>query len=253
MKREINTKKGSTSETYEKVEKVPSWKDIEAKVLKAFDLRDKSQEYGVKEWKEYVEKIRSSEVKGDIIKTFESREVYDVLVSYFISDIEDNIARYRLKLCQSNRQNKLMSLALALGEYDTVFIDEERGEKIVPELLGIASVTNEKIYKRVLQASVCLAQNYTEDKSVEITWPLEVSSDFTDELTTFIKSNGDQGRELIMRICEDGNCANDIYTDSEMPKPLRFLAQMSLEINKNNFLSKKKRSIGFGKAKELSA
>lgn len=228
------------------------WDEIEKRVVKAFDLDDVGANYGVSRWREHVEKTRGVEDAGEIAHDFTSPKVLNTVVEFFRSDIEENEAIFRVKVARNNRLLKLMNLRVALGENQGVFVDEEDGERVVPELLAVVRVTKSaktKMLQQVVQASMTLVHNNGDENAEQPSWPAglgEGIQDFANDLTEFITANGEEGREIVTRVCEDINFAKQVCNDEDLPRPVRFLGQVVVEANTNNHLPKKERAIGFG-------
>ena len=232
-----------------KNETPPTWAEIEKRVIESFNLDDVGANYGVSRWREHVEKARGVEDAGEVAYPFTSPKVLDAVVEFFKADIAENIAIYQVKLARNDRLMKLMNLRVALGEAQGVFVDEEDGEHVVPELLAVVRVTKAKMLQQVVQASLTLAHNNGDENAEQPSWPAGLGDgiqDFANDLSEFIATNGEEGREIVTRVCEDINFAKKVCNDEELPRCIRFLAQVVVEANTNNHLPKKKRRIGFG-------
>jgi len=235
-----------------KNEQVHTWEEIEKRVVESFDLEDVGAHFGVSRWREHVEKARGAEDAGEIAHSFTSTEVIDAAVDFFKSDIAENMAIFKVKLARNDRLMKLMSLRVALGEAQGVFVDEENGEHVIPELLAVIRVTKSaktKMLRQVVQASLTLASNNGAGEVDPPSWPAGLGDDiqdFANDLTEFINNNGDTGREMVTRVCQDAGFAKKVCTDEDMPKPIRFLAQIVVETKTDNHLPDKERRIGFG-------
>ena len=232
---------------------VPNWDEIEKRVIESFNIDDVGTSYGVSRWKEHVDKARGTEDSGEIAHHISSPMVLDAVVEFFKSDIEKNEAIFRVKVARNERLLKLMNLRVTLGEAQGVFVDEEDGEHVVPELLAVVRVTKAKMLKQVVHASMTLANNNGDENAEQPSWPAGVSEDFSNDLTEFINANGDQGREMVTRVCEDTVFAKKVCNDEEYPKPIRFLAQVIVEANSNNNLPGQERRIGFGIGDHIAA
>jgi hypothetical protein len=235
----------------------PTWAEIEKRVIESFNLDDVGANYGVSRWREHAEKARGVEDAGEVAYPFTSSKVLDAVVEFFKADIAENIAIYQVKLARNARLLKLMNLRVALGEAQGVFVDEEDGEHIVPELLAVLRVTKSaktKMLQQVVQASMTqasmtLAHNNGDENAEQPSWPAGLGDgiqDFANDLSEFIATNGEEGREIVTRVCEDINFAKEVCNNEDLPRPIRFLGQVVVEANTNNHLPKKERRIGFG-------
>lgn len=235
-----------------KNEQVPTWEEIEKRVVKFFDLDDVGANYGVSRWRQHVEKVRGVADAGEVSHSFSAPKVLGAVVDFFKADIAENVAIFQVKLARNDRLMKLMNLRVALGEGEGVFVDEEDGEYVVPELLAVLRVTKSaktKMLQQVVEASMTLVHNNGDENAEQPSWPVGLVNgiqDFVNDLTEFISANGDEGRELVTRDCQDIVFAKKVCSAEDMPKPIRFLAQVVVEAKTNNHLPDKERRIGFG-------
>ena len=235
-----------------KEEGIPNWTEIEKRVVESFDLEDVGAFYGVSRWREHVEKARGTEEASEIAHCFTSTKVLDAAVDFFKADIAENVAIFKVKLARNDRVMKLMNLRVALGEFQGVFVDEEEGERVVPELLSVIRVTKSaktKMLQQVVQASMTLANNNGDEEADPPSWPTGLGDgiqDFANDLTEFITTNGDEGREMVTRVCQDIGFAKKVCNEEGLPHPVRFLAQVVIKTNTNNRLQDEERRIGFG-------
>lgn len=233
-------------------EVVPAWDEIERRVVESFNLDDVGVNYAVSRWREHVEKARELEDAGETAYPFTSPKVRDAVIEFFQADIAENEVIFRVKLARNGRLMKLMNLRVALGEAQGVFVDEEGGEHIVPELLAVLRVTKSaktKMLQRVVQASMALADNNSDENAEEPSWPAGLGGgipDFANDLQDFVDQAGDQGRDMVTRVCQDTGFAKSIRNDEDFPQCIKFLAQIVIEANCNNPLPEKERRIGFG-------
>lgn len=234
-----------------KTEQLPTWDEIVNRVVESFNLDDVGANYGVSRWREHVERARSVEHAGNVSHAFTTPEVLDAVVDFFKADIAENMAIFKINLARNNRLMKMMQLRVALGEAQGVFVDDEEGERVVPELLAVIRVTDSaktKMLRQVVQASMTLARNNGEESDDQPTWPAELGKgiqNFAKDLTAFISINGNEGRELVMRICQDPTFAETLENDQNIPNPIRFLAEVVVKVNTHNRLPDKERRIGF--------
>jgi len=225
---------------------IPNWDEIEKRVINSFNLDDVGTSYGVSNWNEQVEKAHSAEGADEVAHIFTSPKVLDAVVDFFKADIEESEAIFRVRVARNERLLKLTNLRATLGEAQGVFVDEEDGERIVPELLAVVRVNKSKMLKQVVQASITLANNNGDDNEEQPLWPAGIGDDFSNDLTEFVSANGDQGREMVLLVCEDTVFAKKICNDEEYPESIRFLAEIVVEANSKNNLPGQERRIGFG-------
>ena len=234
-------------ETTVKCDANPTWEEIEKRVLESFDLNDVGIRFAVEAWRKSVEKVRDAEDLGEVAHSFSSAEALDAAVAFHQADIGENLAIFKVKTARNERRLALMNIVKALGESQGVFVDEDEGEHIIPELLVVTRVSKSaksKMLQQVVEATMTLATNGNGD-SEDIKWPSSISEDFRNDLEEFLSANGDAGREIITRVCHDAGFAKKVRQDEEMPRPIRFLAQIVVEASSNNRLPNRERKIGF--------
>lgn len=226
------------------------WDDLEARVLEPFDLTDVGVKYAVDRWRVELEKRRELQEMGKVTHAFSSPKVIDAVVNFFRADIAENQAIYKAKVARSKRVLAFMNIEVALGECDGFFADEDDGEHVVPERLAVLRVSKaarQKNLHRVVQASMQLARSNGDDEADEPSFPSVLGDiqEYAADLKDFIDGNGNEGREIIVRVCEDRGFAQKVSKDDDMPRCLRFLAQIVVETNTMNRLPATERRIGF--------
>jgi hypothetical protein len=235
-------------------ETVPTWGEIEKRVMVSLDCNDVNVNHAVNCWREQVQKTRDMKDEMAVTHSFTTPEVFDALVNFFRSDIAEKEAIFRMKIAENNRLSALMNLRVMLGVHEGIFIEEEEGEYIAPECFAIirnGKKERTKQLQKVIEASKRFAQSSGEDGAIQPSFPTSLGEgiqDFASDLTEFINTNGDQGREVVVRICDDHDFAKKVINDDEMPRPLRFLADLVVETTVKNCLPKKEGQIGFGRA-----
>lgn len=234
-----------------KTEVETTWGDVERHVLTGLDMGEAGVRYAVKRWRDDVAEARQADDPDRVAHTFVSREVIKATIDYFRADIADNEAIYRLKVARSKRRKALMDLHTALGEHDGFFVDEQGGERIVPERLAVTRVDKAaqiNALHRVVQASIQLAKSNGDGAVEEPAFPADLGDgirDFENDLKEFIRANGDQGREMVLRVCEDRDFATEVIANEEMPKSVRFLAAIVVETVMKNRIPERPPVFGF--------
>ena len=72
---------------------------------------------------------------------------------------------------------------------------------------------------------------------------------FLSDLGTLFAQEGTTARELVSRVCEDEGFARKVADDEELPKPLRYLATVSLKIQSLSLKKKEnEKAVGFSLA-----
>ncbi len=228
-----------------------AWEEIEKRVTDSFDKNDVCANYGLECWKKEVEKVRKAEELSEIAYQFIQQGVLDAAVEFFKADIEDNMAFFRMKVSRNTRLLKLMNIRIALGEQSGIFIDEDEGERIVPEILAVIRVSKsakKKILSQVVESAMTLANNNGDANGEKPVWSAafgEGIDEFAKDLDEFISANGEDGSNMVRTICRDLNYAKKISNDDNMPKPIRALAGFVMEIRENKLASNKEAAIGF--------
>lgn len=239
--------------TNTKKEAGTTWGEVEERVLAALDLDDPGVRYAVKRWREEVAEARHANDAGRVIHTFTSPEAIEATVNFLKADIAENEVIYRLKVARNKRRTTLMNLHATLGEHDGFFVDEEEGERVVPERLAVIRIDKTArvtAMHRMVEASMKLAKSDGDSAGEGHTFPNELGDgiqDFANDLREFVRVNGDEGRQLVIRVCEDRDFAAKVAADEEMPNPLRFLAQVAVQTVMKNCLPERPPVLGFGR------
>jgi hypothetical protein len=210
------------------------WEEIVERVLQNFDRNDPADRSAVDQWESYVEKVRQRAAVHDIVTSFSSPEVLEGALAFFIADIEDNRANYYQRLAQVRRQQQLMNLQLLLGAKQGCFPSQQGGEEVVPEMLAVMKV-NPKAQQRLLAEVVALSKKLAQGDVVEEELDRQTAlggfQEYTADLTEFLSRNGDAGRQLVQRVCQDRNYAQEAAQEEQQPKCIRFLADIVTKVN----------------------
>lgn len=223
--------------------------NIEARVLEGFDLEDVATACAVRSWKDHFAQV-IDETVGDETHRFNSEAVLSAAVVLFQAEIRENLAVHQVKVAHVEWLLALMKLRAELGAREGIFPDEDEGERIVPERLAVIKVSKAektKLLEQVIEASRRIAEGSHDGEAIDA-FPKGVGEgirDFAVDLQTLISKAGQDGREAVTRICDDREYANEVLQDDQMPRPLRFLAQIVIETSSND-LPKKANHVGFG-------
>ena len=230
----------------------PELEEMDKVILEIYDLNDVEIKYAIKHWQKQNEGIRKDEDVGDVIHTFDSLTVKEAAIKYQQAKINTLRDQYRVNVDIKKENLALANLVAALGEFDGIFADEDEGDQIVPELMAVLRITKAdklKRINRIIDTSMQLAQS----EDGEIKNQPDFSASFGDgikqyikDLLEFINTNGNDGREVVIRICKDVKFAKNVREDDEYPSPLRFLAKLKLEIGADTHLPNKSQNTGFG-------
>lgn len=232
-----------------------SWKTIERRVIKAFGRQGPAARFGLKTWQEQSQRAREEGPGvGKVVHRFKSPEVYDALVDYFVADIADNAAIHEAKVAKDKLKLAAVKLRAALGEHDGCLLDQEEGDRIVPERFEVVRVSEsarKESLRQVIKASMKLAEEDDEtlgNEGEDSKFPSALGDgilQYAKDLSEFLRATGTKGRELVVRLCQDANLAKEVRGDDDMPSPLRFLAGLVLETTANTRLPEEERTMGF--------
>jgi hypothetical protein len=233
------------------------WDRVVARVIEPFDLNDVGQRWAVEQWRKHAEAERDGEPLGKIVHEFVSEEVLKAAVAFFQADIKKNVAIFKAKLAKNQRYEALVQVRSALGAHDGVFPEEEESIDI-ERLAVIRNGPDEKQaeHRKLVEVSRALAEAEGDHEAViagaQLPGPLRENEGvkaFLSDLVEFLGANGERGRDLISRVCVDEKIASRVKDDDDMPKPVRFLAGIALDLSRNaQKLPVEHRPLGFGAA-----
>lgn len=234
------------------LESPQAWEELKQRVVEAFDLDDPAALYAVSQWCDAAEKIRGAAATSKQVRSaFSSNEVLSAAIEYFRADVEENLAIFRAKLARINCDQKLADIRLKLAEAQGVFVDENAGERIVPELLSVLRIdplARTKMLRQMVHAAMALAENGDEENITVPPWPIGLGDgiqEFADDLAVFLEQAGDPGRDLVRRVCRDISYAESIEDDSSLPRCIKFLAKIAAATGRGETLPTEKRRVGF--------
>jgi len=199
-------------------------------VLDGLDREQAGARYGIRRWDADFECTLRERDEEDLRHVFHAPEVRDAMVGYFRADIAENEAIYRFQVARNAKRAARLRLEVALGEHDGVFVEEDAGDEIVPELQGVTRVSKQaRVAKlrRVVEASARLAERPEEPEAEGLWFPPSLGEgveDFARDLSEILKVGGEKARSLVLRVCNDIDIAKRVESDPDMPKPLRYLA-----------------------------
>lgn len=251
----MNAKNEQPNEAAVPISPAIAWDQVVARVIEPFDLNDVGQRWAVEQWRKHADAEREGEPLGKIVHEFASDEVLAAAVAFFQSDIEENIAIFKARVAKNRRYEALVKVRSALGVHDGVFPEEEEGID-VERLAVIRNGRGEEQakHRKLVDVSRALAEAEGNPEEViagaQLPGPLRENEGvkaFLSDLVEFIGANGERGRELVSRVCADEKVASQVKGDDDMPKPLRFLAGLALDISRDGRkLPVEQRPMGFG-------
>jgi hypothetical protein len=232
-----------------------AWDRLVARVIEPFDQNDVCQRWAVEQWRKHAEAEREGEPLGNVVHKFASDEVLAAAIAFFQSDIEENIAIFKARVAKNRRYEALVKVRSALGLHDGVFPNED--ESIDVERLAVIrnGRDEEQVkHRKLVEVSRALAEAEGDPEEVlagaQLPGPLRENEGvkaFLSDLVEFIGANGERGRDLVSRVCADEKVASRVKGDDDMPKPLRFLAGIAIDLNRNEQkLPVQHRPLGFG-------
>lgn len=227
-----------------------AWEQISGRLRQAFNLDHPADRFAFDEWEKSAEKQRKAASEHELVYALAAAEELEAAIDYFKADIEENKLLYQLKVARNRVKLTRTKLVASMGEQG-FFLDEDDHQEVVPAALGVYKVSKDKIYQQVRNAALALAAEPVAPgaESTGPDFPASLGEgilEFRADLVAFIKANGAAGREVVRRLCTDPAFAKKVHQDEEMPKPLQFLAGLSLDLHKRNKLpSQEDRPIGF--------
>lgn len=231
---------------------VPPFKLEEVKTHLSSFLKpgDPCDSYAWETWKADFEKVQAAAAEVEIVHKFSAPEVIQAAFDYFKADLNENRALFGLKAARNARRLAKLKLVADLGRYDGRFIDDEDDEQVVAAIGAVvanAKSAKTRLLQQVVDASLTLAGEKGESGS-QPKFPEALGEgirDFQTDLIEFIQVNGDEGRKLVVRVCKDCDFARKISDDSTMPKCVKWLAGVVVDIQGKNKLPEQQSVIGF--------
>ena len=241
----------SESATIQQTTSLTHWDEIEKRVVDNLDLNVPRDRYAFSEWRKDTEKIRAAANENDIVHRFTSPQVIQAVVDFFKADVAENKIIFDLKAARNARKLAGINVVTCLGQFDGRFVDEEQDEQVVPELLAVCGNTKSakaRLLQQVVDTSLKFAESAGQNGASRPAFPAALGDgihEFENDLTEFINVNGDGGRQFVARLCTDREFAREVGDDADMPKCIKFLAGVVVEIGAKNKLPEKPSPIGF--------
>jgi hypothetical protein len=225
------------------------WDEMVEQVKRSFDLNDPADRSAIEQWLNDVEQVRQQAAVNDIVTLFTSPEVLAGALAFFIADIEDNRALYHLRLARIRRQQQQMNLKLILGVAQGCFPNEQAGEQVVPEMLAVMKA-NQKAQQQMLADVVAMSHQLAQGETAaeELAWPAALGSgiqQYAADLVEFLSRNGDAGRQLVQRVCQDRNYAQEAAQEQQLPQCIQFLAGIVTKVSNSLPQVQPERRMGF--------
>jgi len=241
--------------TTTKTKRPMTWAEIERRVLTAFSEDRVGVAWAIEQFRKESQKVRQAEEDAKVVHRLQSPPVIAAAVRVLQADIRHKVAVFRARAARDKHCVALVQLRATLGAHDGVFPDEEDGEHIVPELLEARRTTKAakmKKLQKIIDASKRLASAEGADSGETPAVPKGLSDGvhkFMSDLQEFLRASGDEGRELVLRICDDPDYARKLVQEEGLPPALQFLAQIVAQATANTRLpaSDKKSGFGFGR------
>jgi hypothetical protein len=226
--------------------------NLEKLVTKSFDQDDATTQHAIAQWRADQEKARAQQAASEVVAAFTSPLVLEAVLAFHKADIEENIAIYKAKVAHSERQLKFMNMRVALGAAQGYFVDDEAGDRVVPAMLAVMRTSKEaktRMLHQLVQTLKRGAEQGVAPEEADLPAGLgDGVKALSADLTEFEQINGDNGRQLVVQVCEDASFAEKVSADERLPKCIRFLAQVVSEISTSNKLPAPERRMGFNVA-----
>lgn len=171
------------------------WKEIEQKVIDSFDEKNAGVIYALKQWKKEIDKIRNGHIHDEVIYHISSPRVLNAIVNYFKKVVKEHIKIFQLRIARQVRAHHADKIFLALRR-EGIFVDDDAGEKVVPELPGVIRIDEKKQLCQIVDATRQRALDKNDWESSA--WPDDLRkkySDYVEDMENFIEVNGDSACE----------------------------------------------------------
>jgi len=228
---------------------------LEAAVLACYDMADPILRKAVEMWQENRREALQEDPVGPVVHSFAAEEMFKEALAYHRADIEENIAVLKAKLATERREAAAARFRLSIGEHEGFFLEED--DHICLHQMEIQR--RDKVRERArLRALVDFCRSLG---AGEAPLTLEqvangmlpdglrgraVMISFTKDLAEFLSETGDEGRQFILRICDDTDLAAKVFEDEGMPKPVRYLAKCATSVREGTLKAPKtERKVGF--------
>ena len=196
---------------------------------------------------------RHREVPGETVCRLQHPQVLESVVDYRVLDACENLAILERKAASVRLTEAEKHVVAQIGTLQGHFLDDDESIDLhhlfIVRKNKAAEITE---LKNLVQFCSDLSVEKESDKiealcNGEIPSAFSGRTDFHVFLQDFgelLVSEGEQARVLVQRVCADAGVARRVADDDDLPKPLRFLASLTLRTNGRD-LHERERVVGF--------
>jgi hypothetical protein len=196
---------------------------------KAFDLHVEAHRHALR-----------AKRRGRRVCAIESPAAVSSVIEHRILDICDNLAILQRKAALARLEESEKHVIAELGIHQACFLGDEESIDI-HRLEVVKKDKAEEVGE--LKSLVQFCQKLSSDEApvpleavcngAALPAEIQARSDFKaflSDLGLFLVNEGDSGRKLIQRVCAEHAFAQRVLGDDEQPRPVSFLASMSLKV-----------------------
>ncbi len=189
------------------------------------------------------------------IYALEAPAVVRSVIEYRVLDASENVAILERKAALARLEESKKHILAELGVHQGCFLDDE--EALDVDRLEVVK-KNKVAEVGELKSLVNFCQELSSGSSQV---PLEAVCNgealpaqfrqrtdykaFLSDLGLFLVNSGDNGRSIVRKVCEEHAFAERMAADDEQPRPVRFLASISLKVLAFANNRKQEQAIGF--------
>lgn len=178
--------------------------------------------------------------RGNRVCAIESPSAVKSVIEHRILDICDNLAILERKAALARLEESEKHVIAELGIHQACFLGDDESID-VHRLEVVKKDKAEEVGE--LKSLVQFCQKLSSDEAsvplesvcngAALPAELQARSDFKaflSDLGLFLVNEGDNGRKLIQRVCAEHAFAQRVLGDDDQPRPVRFLASISLKV-----------------------
>ncbi len=224
-----------------------------------FRIHDRENPLHRKAFEQHVKlhkRARRGKLKGAVVERISEPQVLKSIVKHRVLDACENLAILEREAAGARLEESRRHVITQLGLRTGYFLGD--GESIdIYRLLVVKKDKAEEVTELKSLVTFCKGLGDAEsDVPVEALCNGAVPAEFEgrpdfkaflSDLGQLFVNEGDAARQLVARVCDEESFARKVADDDELPKPLRYLASIALQVSS---LSAKKAEkdhvVGFG-------
>jgi len=207
-------------------------------------------------WSGLGKSKRASAKVGEVVLKITDPLVLKTVVEYCVQECVEILAILNRKAAGTQTAVKEKAVIAAIGERQGFFLEDEDVVDVRRlEVRRHNQAEEIEVYQQLVEFSHAIGTGKSETTAKELCegkLPPELRMDgmveFAKDLGEFLLTSGEDGLRLVARICEDEGFARNVTArDHDAPRPIKFLAEISLKVANATRRSKvQERKIGFG-------